>query len=295
MSPRGRAADAQRGGAERRPGATLAETQRWLVRLIAAPAGVRRGLEELGDPRGEALAGMVRGDPELSAERRLEVYANAYFRRLRDVLAQDYGALCAALGGEWFHDLATAYLWARPPRHPSLRYAGVRLPAWLGADPRALPFRRRFPWAADLARLEWALVDAFDAADAPELPREALAALPLERWPELRLELPPSLQLLELDWDVLPLRRAFDAGAPPEPTPPGPAASRVCVWRSGERVLHRGVDRVEARALAGALRGEPFGSLCEAIAAELGEALAPARAAALLEAWCRDGWIARLG
>lgn len=279
---------------ESSPQPTLAEMQRWLSRLIAAPEGVRRGLEELGDPRGEVLAGLVCGAPALPAERRLEVYANAYFRRLQGVLADDFGALAAALGPEWFHDLATAYLWAHPPRHFSLREAGAELAGFLAADPRAEPFRRRFPWAADLARLEWALVEAFDAPDAPELAREALAALPPARWPELRLELQPALQLLELAWPAHQLRAAFDAGAPLELTGFSPAASAVCVWRSDERVLQRALLRDEARALALARRGEPFAALCEAIANETGEAEAPARAAALLEAWCQRRWIARL-
>jgi hypothetical protein len=273
---------------------TLAETQRRLQRLIAAPEGVRRGLEELGDPEGLALAGIVRDTPGLSAERRLEVYANAYFRRLEGVLAEDYGALAAALGAAWFHDLAAAYLLACPPAHFSLRQAGARLAGYLARDRRALPFRRRFPWAADLARLEWALVDAFDAPDAPALSHEALAALPPERWPELRFELQPALQLLELDWRVRPLRQAVDAGRPADPAGLERAPTRVCVWRSRERVLHRDLDPLEARALARALRGEPFGSLCEVVADEIGEAAAPARAAALLAAWCRDEWIARL-
>jgi hypothetical protein len=273
----------------------LAELQRWLARLIAAPEGVRRGLEELGDARGEALAGLVRGDSSLPAERRLEVYANAYFRRLQGVLAEDFGALAAALGTEWFHDLATAYLWAKPPRHFSLREAGARLADFLARDPRAEPFRSRFPWAADLARLEWALVEAFDAPDAPELGREALAALPAARWPGLRLELQPALRVLELAWPVHELRAAFDAGAPLEPLRAAPAASAVCVWRSDERVQQRPLPRDEARALALARRGEPFAALCEAIAAEAGEARAPARAAALLEAWCQRRWIASVG
>jgi hypothetical protein len=272
----------------------LAEAQRWMLRLIAAPEGVRRGLEESGDPRGELLAARVRGDPALPAERRLEVYAHAYFRRLHGALAEDFGALAAVLGPEWFHDLATAYLWAHPPRHFSLREAGSALAGFLAADPRAEPFRRRFPWAGDLARLEWALVDAFDAADAPALAREALAALPAARWPGLRLELQPALQVLALGWPVHELRAALDSGAAPDPARLAPARVALCVWRSGERVRHRPLDPHEARALGLARRGEPFAALCEALAAGLGEAAAPARAAALLEAWCRAGWIAGL-
>lgn len=274
-------------------GVPLAEAQRRLWQLIAAPSGVRDALREEGDPEGRSLSGLLRGDERLAAVDRLEIYANAYFYRIRDCLAEGYPALERVLGAEWFHDLVTAYLVACPPRHASLRFAGERLADFLAAAAGA-PFRRRFPWAADLARLEWARVDAFDAADAPLLAREALAEVPPVAWARLRFAFQPALRLLELAWPVHELRRGTEAAGSEALAALRPASTRLAVWRADERVHERCLDPDEAEALALALRGADFGALCERLAASAGEREAPRRAAALLARWQAEAWISHL-
>ena len=182
--------------------ASLEAAQRQLRRLIIAPSGVGAALEELGAAETRNLLQRVRGDSRLSAVERLEVYASAYFYRIRDCLIEDFGALHQALGEEFFHDLVTAYLIAHPPRHPSLRFAGDRLSEFLLESPAAAPFRRELPWAGDLARLEWALLTAFDAADSDVVCQKQLAAIAPERWAELRFEFQHAFQLLTLEWPV---------------------------------------------------------------------------------------------
>jgi hypothetical protein len=272
----------------------LGTTQRRIWRWLTAPSGVRTALAEEGDPDGASLAALVRGDARCSALARLEIYANAYFQRVHDALAEDYAALVAALGTGWFHDLVTAYLLAHPPAHPSLRFAGSELACFLDADPGAAPFRRRFPFAADLARLEWALSFAFDAADAEPLQREDLAAIPLAEWEHLAFAVHPSVQTLRLDWPVPALREAFDAhGAAHVRAPASPEASAVVVWRRGERVFFRSAEPLELELLEAAREGARFGALCGRAAREVGEAAAPARAASWLAAWVGAGLLAQ--
>lgn len=270
----------------------LATTQRRLWRLLTAPSGVRAALEEAGDPQAASLRDFVLGDARGSAALRLEVYANAYFYRIHDALAEDYGALRAALPPEGFHDLVTAYLLVHPPERPSLRDAGARLPRFLAEAPEAAPFRRRWPFASDLARLEWALVDAFDAPEAAPLSAPELAALPPERWESLVLPLHPSAALLRLQHPVHRLREAFEAGGE-LPAPPGPEPATALVWRRAERVLLRALAPLESELLERASRGAPFGALCQWLAEREGEAEAPGRAAFLLAAWVEAGLIAR--
>lgn len=273
-------------------GRTLVATQRRLRRLIAAPSGVAAALAEDGT-EAAALAALVRDDRGLGAVERLDVYANAYFYRIHDCLAEDFGALRAALGPDWFHDLITAYLLDHPPRHPSLRFAGDRLAGHLRDAAGAQPFRDRLPWAADLAALEWALVDAFDAADAPAVGREALAAVPPDRWSALRFELQPALAQLCTKWPVHALRRAWDREEPLAASLE-PSESSLRVWRSGERVRYQSIDASEAQALERIARGENFGALCTWLADATGETEAPARAAGLLARWIGDDLIARI-
>ena len=236
----------------------------------------------------------VRGDSRLSAVERLEIYANAYFYRIRDCLIEDFVALHQALGEELFHDLVTAYLIAHPPRHPSLRFAGDRLSEFLLESAAAEPFRRKLPWAGDLAQLEWALLTAFDAADSGAVSQEQLAAIAPECWAELRFEFQPAFQLLTLEWPVHCCRKDLERDEVRASRSLEPAETRVCVWRTRERVHYRTVDPQEAGALTLAASGECFGALCERLASELGDGEAPARAAALLARWQADGLIAGL-
>jgi len=228
----------------------------------------------------------------VSAAERLEIYANAYFYRILDCLKLDLPALAACLGDDGFHDLITAYLFRHPPRHPSLRHAGDRLAVFLAGE-AAEPFVRRCPWARDLALLEWALVDAFDAADAPILSRETLARVAPDDWSSLCFVFHPSLQALDMDWPVDPVRERWGRDGQ-VPTRLEPAPGSVCVWRRDERVFHRPLQRLEAEALDLARRGASFAELCEQISRQVGDEAAPERAAALLNGWQGDGWLSGL-
>jgi len=267
--------------------AALAETQRLLRRLITAPEGVRPALAEEGDPEGRRLVEVIRDDAPLSAVDRLEVYANAYFSRILEALEDDYPALHAALGDDRFHALISDYLIAHPPTRFSLRHAGEGLPSFVADHPAAVTLRAGFRWAADLARLEWAVVDAFDAADAAHLTREDLALLPPQGWGELRLRLDPSVRIVRAGWPVNGIREAFDAERPLPAIAPEETA--VCVWRRDERVFHRPMDRIEAACLGLVSEGATFGDLCGRIALEVGESETPARALGLLTNWIGQG------
>jgi hypothetical protein len=274
----------------------LSIIQRQLRELIAAPSGVAVALEELGPPAVRSLEATVRSDAKLPAVERLEVYANAYFYRIRDCLEDDFGALRAVLGEARFHNLVTAYLIDCPPRHPSLRFAGERLPDFVRKHPAAASFREDLRWLADLAHLEWAIVEAFDAADADILSRDELAAIDPARWVDLQFGFQPALTRLDLDAPAHRVRRAWDDDAPMETAiseleSTEPAIYPLLVWRTAERVSYRGLDPVEAIGLDAAIAGETFGILCERIASEVGDGEAPNRAATLLARWQADGII----
>jgi len=255
---------------------------------------VHAALAEAGDPAGRTATALIRGDDQQGAIERLEVYANAYFFRILECLTEDFGALRHCLGAELFHDLVTAYLLAHPPAHPSLRYAGAQLASFLQDSAAAAPFRRRCAFSPDLARLEWSLLAAFDAPDAPVVTREEIGSVPPDRWEGLRLEFQPALQCLTVAECVQPIRRAYDRG---EPLPGGTAGTKrvsVCVWRREERVFHRILPPLEATTLERARAGARFGDLCVAIADACGGDAAPGHAAALLSSWQADGIMSRL-
>jgi hypothetical protein len=276
----------------------LGAIQQRLRRLITEPEGVEAALAAEGDAEGADLIALVRGDRGLAPADRLAVYANAYFVRLHGCLGADFGALARALGAPAFHDLMKTYLMMHPPTRPSLRHAGAHLPEHLTTEPFATMFGRRCAYAADLARLEWTMTEAFHAEDAPALQREDLAALAPEAWEGLRFETTPSLRLLACAWPVHVVREAFDreeaAGAWDEAPRLQAESTCVRVWRLDERVRHRAISRLEFEALRAVSAGERFPAICERMVEAVGDVEAAPRAAALLSSWISDGLLARL-
>jgi hypothetical protein len=259
---------------------TLAQTQQLLWKLITAPEGAAAGLAQLDSTDGARARVLVAGDERLSAVERLDIYADMYFYRLRDALAEDFAAVCAVVGEDNFHNLVTDYLVAYPPSHFSLRYAGRHLPSFLVRHSSS----QRWPYLPDLAQLEWAILDAFDAPDAAVLQPAALAAVPPDSWPALRFQLTPSLRVLQLEWPVDEVWKQVQRKE--TPAAPARAALSVRVWRQDLRVYHRRVDAAERVAL-GAIQGAAsFADVCEQIAT--GDARAD-RAFALLQTWLDDG------
>src|SRR5262249_56053977 len=96
----------------------------------------------------------------------------------------------AGVGTGAFPPVARAYLAEHPSEHPSVRPVGRHLPAFLASrPPPAAP-----AWLPDLARLEWARVEVFDAPDARPIGMADLLALPEPEWPEARLRAIPPLE-----------------------------------------------------------------------------------------------------
>jgi len=240
-----------------------------------------------------SLDGLL-GDARADARERVGVYRHAYLARLLEVLGDDYPALKRALGESAFRGLAESYVRALPSQSPSLRDLGARLPAFLAAHEAASELRASAPWAADLARLELAVTDAFDAADALSLARSDLAAIAPEHWGELALALMPGTQLLAFAWPVRALRAAHDADQPLALDALSPRAEHVLVWRCEERVLHREVDASEAELLARLESGARFGELCALAAEARGDETGAAFAARMLARWVDEEILQRL-
>ncbi|TMA33584.1 MAG: DUF2063 domain-containing protein [Deltaproteobacteria bacterium] len=273
---------------EQTPLRALDALQHQLYQLITQPSGV--------EAESGAIGSLLRGDGVPPVDR-LAVYANAYFARLHDCLRDDYGATARALGPDAFHDLIKTFLMIHPPTQPSLRHAGAQLAEHLAADPFAEIFGRRCAYAADLARLEWAIAVAFSAPDSPVLARGELAAREPDAWAELRFEAAPSLQLLSCAWPVQIARERFereDADATwSEPPALDPEPTHLRVWRRDECVRFAPITGLELDLLGGLRSGESFAALCERATHGVGEADAAARVAELLSSWISDGLVAR--
>jgi hypothetical protein len=239
----------------------LRKLESLLYRLITAPSGVAEGLAAERDLDAAALDAIVHGDERLSAEARVDIYANMYFYRILDALKEDFPATLAVLGADNFHNLITGYLLEYPPTQPSISHCGSHLAVYL----RDHPMRERAPFVADLARLERASAEVFHGPDAAALEPNSLRAIAPADWPALKFKLNSSAQILALDWRVSELLRAVEEQR--EWQAPGQSAVKVLVWRSNARVFYRDLEPAEADALEAASRGAAFAEICDVVAA----------------------------
>ena len=208
----------------------------------------------------DEAAALIREDG-VDSRTRLRVYANAYLSRIGGVLEEHYPKLRALLGDAAFRPLVRDYLRAYPPRSFSLREAGSELARFVFDTARDYLH-------VDLARLERARVEAFDGPDGAVLTRDAVAALPPEEFPGLRLQMVPTAQLLILGTNA---DDVWDAIHEERPVPPRTEARRtVLVWRRDITVIHRTLEDDEASALhqLGSLGHATFARVCEAFATQ---------------------------
>lgn len=215
----------------------------------------------------------------------LQVYRDGYVLRLIDVVGNDNEHLRRYLGEPEFRAMASAYIAARPSQHPNARWFSRGLPEFLRTtEPYA-----RTPVLAELAALERALNDAFDADDAPVLGIADLAAIPAGAWSGLAFEVHPSAACLEASTNAGAIWVALKAEEEPPPPAMSPEPVRILVWRHGTTAMFRELTPEEAMMWQLTAGGTHFGDVCEMMAVFDCAETAPARAAGILKTWLDVG------
>lgn len=270
----------------------LVDLQSLLYRLITSPAGVEEAAGHEPMLQGCGLEGVIVSDQRLSAGERLGIYASAYFYRLHDILKEEFHCTYTVLGEVNFHNLITGYLIEYPPNEPSVLHAGARLPLYLQSiNSLASISMSRWPFIADLARLERACFEAFHGVDAEALDESRLRQLTPESWPSLRIRLQPAAQILDVEWPVDGLMNTITGGGQWES--PLRASAAILVWRQKSQVRHRALAPGERDALKAAASGSDFASICESLSHDLESVPSITDLAAsinrMLSDWVRDG------
>jgi hypothetical protein len=220
---------------------------------------------------------------------RIDIYRIAFRARLAAALQENFPILHRVLGDESFRELADAFITARPSREPSIRWFGAELAGFLERHAELVPH----PALIDLTRMEWALGTAFDAADASSITAADLLAVSPADWPALGFQPHPSVRLLSLAWAVEPLWSVLSLDENATTEPPTAHDHHLLIWRGAAQTQWRSVTPFEAKILAACMAGQPFATLCELAAAELGEQAA-AEVASHLRAWVEAGLFAAI-
>jgi hypothetical protein len=237
----------------------------------------------------DGFAGAMRDTKKIDRVTLLGVYRDAYTLRLIEALTIDYPGLLAMAGPDDFDYMARAYIEANPSRHPSVRWFGKGLADFLATTP---PFNGSAA-AADMARFEWAMGEAFDAANAVPVTADALMTLQPEVWETLRFAVLPSLHRLTLTFDAPQAWQRRDEQQPGDlEVEEAAAPTDWVIWRPERLTNYRSLEPDEAVLLDALIEGRPFPELCESIVPLVGEDQAMARAAGLLRVWIEGGMIA---
>lgn len=229
----------------------------------------------------------LRVEDQATARERVQVYRDGYAFRCLDCLRDDFPAVEGLAGREAFARLVGDYVSRYPPPSPSLRHLGARFAGFAAES----ELGRRWRWVGELAALEWARVEAFDAAEVPTLTAEDLRAVGPAEWPSLRLRLAPSVRILELRHSIDGVWRALQDGSEPPEAPPGPTT--LVVYRRAQVVYHRRVDAREGAALRRVSQLASFNDVCEIFDEEESVDGAAQQAFGALAQWMADGLMAR--
>ena len=162
-----------------------------------------------GTPTSIIAQQFIKPNDRLSSFERLEIYNRQYWFRLLDCLYDDFPGLRAVLGEPQFHKMSQAYLAQYPSRSFQLRNLGQQLGTFLARHPQWAG--SRLAMALDMAKFEWAQIEAFDAQALPVLEVKDLAG---HNPAELRIKLQPYVSLLRLEYPLDEFAIALKKEAP---------------------------------------------------------------------------------
>jgi hypothetical protein len=286
---------------------SLAQIQREMARAVMTPLTadetMRREASD-GRPMEKVAASFIAPNSGLSAFERLEIYNRQYWFRVLGALAEDFPALRSVVGGRAFGAMSAAYLSAHPSRSFTLRNLGSRFADWLAHNPHFAGRRARL--AEDVARVEWAFVEAFDNGEREPLTLEQISTLDGDS----RLALQPHLRLIELEYPVDDLvlnlhknekRQTSEAGVEHEEEEQGPAKlpllRRKPTWLAAHRVdfsvYYLRLKRGEFHTLRAISEGRPLAEAIETgiISAPVPSAKRPQLVREWFTNWAELGWI----
>ena len=193
----------------------LEQLQHWMAGMIMRPLPEDFRMARGDDRLSQEIERVIAPSDKLGSMERLEIYNRQYWFRLLDSLSEDFPALVRLVGNRAFRGLAESYLRQYPSRSFTLRDLGSRLSSWLESlakqdmrQPESWCAGLRYPlqFLADVAALEWAYIEAFDAAEFPPLRADEFGNGAID------LRLQPFVRPLALRFHVSPFVAAIHNG-----------------------------------------------------------------------------------
>ncbi len=267
------------------PGATRSVPRSSKSEVQSAPSLTLAELQDLfqravmdGDG---AILQSIPGNGRTTSDVLLGVYQYAYRGRLADILGIDHPLLKRHMGNDVFDEMAHAYITAYPSNTPNVRWFARHLPTFLKTT---APYDAHAD-LSELAELEQALANAFDAADEPVLSLVDLQAVPPDQWAALIFQRHASAARMTSRCNIYECWQALQDEEEPATINEPVVNQELIVWRKDEMSRVRIMTTEEAMAWDEVMRGATFGSLCEMLAVYDAPDTAPMRAAQFLQTW----------
>lgn len=188
------------GGKARQTHGELRELQRLTGAVIMRPLSRQWRMQRkwIDDRDMRIVTGeFIKPNDRLSSFERIEIYNKQYWFRLIDSFYGDFPGLRAVLGRLKFNKLTCEYLTEHPSRRYTMRDLGQDLVQFIQKHRKLVA--PRFELALEMARFEWAQVEAFDGPSHPALTVDDL----LGKDPaKLRMAIQPHIALLKLKYPV---------------------------------------------------------------------------------------------
>jgi hypothetical protein len=264
--------------------ASLLEVQSFLAGVVRNP----RPLGESGELR-ERLEEISRPNAKLGPVDRVDIYREQFWLRHVHSLKEDFPTLVHLLREDAFQTLCERYLEAFPPRHFQLRNLSAEMAQFLASDSAYASD----PLLADCAKMEWAFIDAVDAADPEPFDATALAGASEEALLSARFVMQAPLRLVETAHSVHEYRDRVRAGE--KPTRPEPRSTYLVVFRTGETLRYFELERPAFEVVRALAAGTPLGEACgRAVEAGLPEAEVSAHLGQWFQWWTQWNWMSKV-
>ena len=216
------------------------------------------------------------------------VYRTAYLARLIEILQHDFERLHTLLGDDRFSPMAEAYFKAHPSRHRNARWIGRDLARFL----KSAPAYKKRPVLSELAELEIALNDAFDAKDGAVIESSVLGTIAPEDWANLVFTPHVTVRHLRFATNTAAIWMAIGEEKPAPRAKNLKVQQHLLIWRQATTPKLRILGAEEAMMWTEAAKGVRFGVLCEMAAAYDDPDGAAIRAATYLKGWVDGGLLA---
>lgn len=268
---------------------SLDTLERWMQSVVMHPAGAEAGVRSkpartLLPQAAHELERVVLPSKALSSAERLDIYAHMYYARLLEILVAEYPVTRQILGPGAFTRACRQFIKRNPSRHRMLNRLSEKFPAFLA---RHLAPGNRGGLATDVARIERAMEEVFDAPRSEPMTAEEFAAIGADDWQRVTLRVNPALVMLKLRYPANDYMNASRRGG--KPRIPRPRATFAIVYRRGFQVFRRDQEPEQFRLLAALVAGRV---LAQAVRSSIGGRSGNAdRLASRLGTWFRE-WAA---